>query len=76
MEISVVYTECQSPYLACHQRRNIYADGESTTKRKIIIMGDKSPKSNQKKSTQKASKANAVNQQKKQNTAASTKPKK
>jgi len=40
-------------------------------------MGDKSPKSNQKKSTQKASKATAANLQKKQNTAASSaKPKK
>jgi hypothetical protein len=39
-------------------------------------MGDKSPKSVQKKSTQKAVKVSAANQKKKQNTAAAAKPKK
>jgi hypothetical protein len=47
------------------------------TSERQTIMGDKSPKSNQKKSTQKASKATAASLQKKQNTAASSaKPKK
>jgi len=47
------------------------------TSERQTIMGDKSPKSNQKKSSQKAIKASAASQQKKQNTAASSaKPKK
>lgn len=44
--------------------------------RKKTNMGDKSPKANQKKSSQKATKTSAANQQKKQNTAASATPKK
>jgi hypothetical protein len=42
----------------------------SQPQEKIKVMGDKSPKSNQKKSTQKQSKANSAEQKKKQAVAA------
>jgi hypothetical protein len=42
-------------------RGNFYSAGQSTTvKRKHNIMGDRSPKANQKKSGQKQSKANSA----------------
>ena len=47
-----------------------HAAGESTRRRKINIMGDRSPKSNQKKSSQKQAKANDANQKKQQAVAA------
>ena len=43
---------------------------ESTQQRKIKVMGDRSPKSNQKKSNQKQSKANSADQRKKDAVAA------
>ena len=48
----------------------IHVAGESTVARKINIMGDKSPKSNQKKSSQKQAVANSANQKKNQAIAA------
>jgi hypothetical protein len=50
-----------------------HAAGESTRRRKINIMGDKNPKSNQKKSSQKQSKANSASQKKKAAVAAKKK---
>lgn len=50
-------------------RRNYHAAGEST-RRKIEAMGDKSPKSNQKKSSQKLAKASSADLKKKQAVAA------
>jgi len=47
-----------------------HAAGESTPLKKNILMGDKSPKSNLKKSVQKQSKADNADQQKKQVAAA------
>ena len=43
-----------------------YATGESTRNKKSNVMGDRSPKANQKKSTQKQSKADSADQKKKQ----------
>ena len=43
-----------------------YATGESTRNKKDNIMGDRSPKANQKKSTQKQSKADSADQKRKQ----------
>jgi hypothetical protein len=51
-------------------RRNEYAAGELNRRNQNKIMGDRSPKSNQKKSTQKQAQANSAAQAKKQAAAA------
>jgi hypothetical protein len=58
------------PAWSRHLRGNIDSAGESTQSRKIKHMGDKSPKSNQKKSSQKQSKVNSADQKKQQAMAA------
>ena len=49
-------------------RRNRNSDGRSSLQKACNTMGDKSPKSNQKKKSQKDSKSNSANQKKKQAT--------
>ena len=67
---SSIYKHCSSPHDASPFGETNHAAGESIPLKKIKLMGDKSPKSNQKKSSQKQTKASNADQQKKQALAA------
>ena len=69
---SGIYNHGASPHDALPFGETNHAAGDATPLKKIKLMGDKSPKSNQKKSTQKQTKASSADQQKKQAIAAKT----
>ena len=67
---SSIYNDCDNPHDTFPFGETNHAAGESIPLKKIKLMGDKSPKSNQKKSSQKQTKASNADQQKKQALAA------
>ena len=68
--VSVIYFQWSWPHDAVPFGETNHAAGESIPQKKNKIMGDKSPKSNQKKSTQKQSKVSSADLKKKQAVAA------
>jgi hypothetical protein len=62
---AVIYIPRWKPHASLCLRRNCHAAGESIGRRKKNIMGDRSPKSTQKKSSQKQARAISDAQKKK-----------